>query len=697
MPTPEEMKAKREAALAEAKRRAAAKAAIAEQEARAKEPIEKAPSKYADAVPDLDDDVTKDRRAEEDAAIGKLRILDVYKRLTGNEPKKSGGSNEKMIFCPAAGHDNTNTEAASINTAKNTWVCYGQCESGGGIIDMVAAHSGMPFGSALKGSDYAEAKSKVLVDFCGWSREKEDGAWVLKSPAEKQAEVAEFEKLTGTKSVASQEDEDADSVVPDLRERPEEASETRRLSVVRDESPDEPPTVVVDMPISDLDDDAIFLPEIDNILETVPENTALHEYVSQFAGTETPKEFALFRGIQLLSLCAGPYVRGRIRRLVKPSMSVLFVGGTGAGKSTSRGAMKKVLEDPSFAWSATPPTTGQLFGDQEGVKNITEPGSGEYLIESLGYSDLGASSYPLRDTVAYLEIDEFARFIKKTQTQGSTLGAIFQEFDNDASLEFRISAGSRALGTKQAVNPYLVYSAGVQPKALPKLLGKDAIDNGLMARFDMVTANRVKGIDFFDLKVEDVTRATVLYTKIYSHYLGRRDPSDPRQIIEITLDPACQDRINELWARMQDLKASDDIKSRFDLKLFKFCTLFAINRCSDVIEMVDIDCAEWIMEYLNRSTSLVGGQTTVTETILVDECVVTAVKSLTKSKGFATASQVYNFIKGNKRGWHKERVVKSIEVLMSTGEVVVDPGAARKGPRAERYVYVGDAGERIVR
>ncbi|UVK61709.1 DNA helicase [Gordonia phage MrWormie] len=699
------------------------------------------PEEFNDAAPDpwSDKEAWRQRKAEqqaeEDDALNALRIREVYEKLTGTKVnmKKSGGKNEILVFCPSSDHHNTNTEAACINIQKNTWVCYGQCDNGGGVVDMVAAANGLVYGKQSKGKDFAKAKQITLEQFCGWEFVKEGKGYVGKSPERLAQEAKEFAEEYGVpveepaeepvKKKSAQEvaeelgfnlaavDDDLPEIGPTSFSRKEFGADSDKDELHAEPAPtsDQPSHIASRVEAKPASGDAIEvseepvvestdvnidldggdkLPEISGVFENIPKGTPLYEYMRVVEDMSIPKEFSLFRGLQLLSLSAGPYVRGRVGRPFKTTLSVLFVGATGAGKSQSRRPMDEILNHIVYQWNPQPPS-GRPYGTHTGVKRLIEPGSGEYLLQELSQEVESGVPYKIQDVMADLEVDELARFMGKGAVVGSSLVGIFQEMDNDPRLNAEIRAGSRSGGTIVAVNPNLVFSAGVQPKALPQLIGRGNIGNGLLARFEVVTGNKIRRRSVFDDNMKDTTHCQELYTDVAAFYLGKTDPDGKsvRKLFYIDVATSARPLMQKYYEIIDGWMDGDDLKSRFDLKLYKLATLFAINRRATQVIEEDIECAMWVMEYLNRATTLTGERTVVTVGGEIEEAIIAAVSYHTGYKGYATHGDINNRAKVKKNGWDPADVWRRLDMLVERGEIVVAPSESRRGPKSVRYVH----------
>ncbi|UTN91164.1 DNA binding protein [Gordonia phage PokyPuppy] len=722
------------------------KVAREEAEAAAKAELEtveseaEVPSEFSEAAPDVWDDDNDwrkrkaEQQAEEDDALKSLRVREVYERLTGRkvDPKRSGGKNEILVFCPSADHDNSNTEAACINTVKNTWVCYGQCDNGGGVVDMVAAAHGLPYGKSSKGKEFAKAKQITLEELCGWQFVREGKAYVGKSPQTQQREAAEFE-ATYTQAaeevveeikshVVSREevakklgfsldavDDDLPSIGATKFDRSEFGADAP-AEVVKVKPYREPPASLVTSPASsserptlhsvpqevtnDEDEEDLetqeLLPEIEGIFDNIPQDTPLYEFMYATNHLATPKEFLLFRGLQLLALSSGAYVRGSVAgRHFKPSLACMFIASSGAGKSESNEYLASVLDDDAYTWRTFSPTSGQYMWNS-GVKSFRDPGSGEYLLQVLSQVKNDSGVHKVRDVTMHLDIDELAQLMSKGAIKGSSLITTIQKFDNSGGVNHSISTGSMGMGEQKAVNPNVIISAGTQAAVLGRLLGQGNIGNGLMARFEIVTGNRAPERKSFRLKPVNLSYAQELYVDIAKKYLNGADQAK-RNLIVIPFNDECEDEFDRINYKMQKLKLTSDAKSRFDLKFRKFCLLFAINSGRTEVMLEDLRSAEWIMDYLDRTTSMTAEKTVTSEGNEMEDGILAAAAGAIeyKDKGYATEGDLWMRSSGKKKGWDKDAFRRKVEKLVEFGELVVDPRTAARGPKGHRYVLPG--------
>lgn len=706
------------------------------------------PEEFLEAAPDLFEKHSyADRRAaqqnEEDAALKKLQISQVYRKLTGdNRPKlKSGGKGELLIFCPSANHHNTESEAACINIKTNTWVCYGQCDSGGGIIDMVAAAAGMTFGKAAKGKDFAQAKQLTLEKFCGWTFERDKLGYVGKSPAKKKQEIAEFEaefgKLPSEDSSDDDEeshreapatkplgmdyadgDEDLPSIGPtkfstkdfgvDKPNAPAGQPAVKPTPIKKEQAkPVEPtsepkPASLAAEPASmasvtkirpdvedeaSLDGDEEILPEIDKIFEYLPKDTPLYEFMWATKHLPYPKEFMLFRALQLLAVSAGPYVRGKIAdSIFKPSISCMYVAGSGIGKSQAFEYVNDIMDHDAFKWRVLSASTG-AFQLHSGVKKISDVGSGEYLISELSTHKAESGPQKIRDVTALMEIDELAQIMSKSAIKGSSLLTTIQKLENSGGIERGVSTGSMTAGQLEAINPNATIAMGTQPSVMGKVLGGGNINNGFVARFDIVTGNRIIDRNSFRRKSVNLTYARELYGDLATKYLNGGD-QEKRELIHIHFADECESEFNRIDTKMQELKSTSDVKSRFDLKFRKYCLLFALNSDRDQIIPEDLRAAEWIMEYLDRTATMTNVKTVNTEGNEMEEAILRAVASSMahQGKGFATMGQIWSRSSGARKGWDKDNFNKKLERLIERGEIIIDPNTSSRGPKSQRYL-----------
>lgn len=704
------------------------------------------PEKFLEAAPEVFEENTyasrkAEQQAEEDSALAKLNIVSVYRKLTGNQKKlPNGGTGNLLIFCPASDHNNVNDEAAWLEKDKNIWVCA-VCDKGGGIIDMVAAANGLEWGKTAKGKDFAKAKQLTLEQFCGWTFEKTKAGFVGKSPEAKKREVEEFRAQYGELPEADEEDsteeshqsavkplgidyapgdEDLPSIGPtkfnkkefvaqstaptEPKPQPTPTSETKPTSLVAKpaSSGGQPKLKVVQSGSSEESPDAQpadKLPEIEGIFDRIPEGTPLHEFMKATCEMKSPNEFLLFRGLQLLALSAGPFTRGMIGDYYKLTISPLFVGDSGAGKSASKKALMKVLKHIVYSWRPAPPV-GSKYGKAEGVRILDTPGSAEAMLDELSKEESEGVPYPIRDVMGFLDVDELSNFMGKSSNNGSTLREKFMELENSGELDYVVSAISRSGGRTRAINANLVFSTGVQPAAVGAVLGRHHVGNGFLARFEVVTGNKIYGYDPFKNGMKDMDYCTELYTDLAVYYLNKVDPERKgvRNLFVIEVEPESRSYMKQCHDEVERWGMGDDAKNRFDLKLFKLSALFAVNRKADLIIREDIDCAMWIMEYLNRSTTLTGERATTVQGGEIEELALKAAKYWTEKRGYVTMGNMTARVDAKRHGWDPAEVFRRIEMLVDRGELVVDPDdKAARGPKATRYIHADAATARQLR
>lgn len=621
----------------------------------------------AQAIPELPDDDW----SSEDAAISSLKILDVYKKLTGKNTQKSGGKDELMVFCPSRDHENNNTEAACINVRKNTWVCFGQCGGGGGIIDMIATSNGFPFGKALKGRDYAKVKRITLEQFCGWHY---DQLGVGRSPKAQARLQTEFEKHYGSLAAGAEpEPVKSTALKPTVQ--------ANNLASLPDTPGNTPKPDNVTSIIPPVESAHEPLPEISDPLKMIPPGTPLYEYIVAHKPTTVPVEYVLFQGHQLLSFCGGPLLRGKYGKIFKSSLAVLLLGIPGLGKSTSINPAKEILRTyPIFSRLTLPPINGEKFGTSMGIHVLPDPASGEVLIDHLGYTHtMEGIKYPIRDTMAWMCYDELKKYTGKSGIQGSTLDAVLQELENVSSLDDKLSTSSRSGGTLEAINPCVNITMGTQPGALKELLGQQKIDNGFLSRFCVVTGNPEIAADPEKDIPNDLTYCGELFNEVALYYDNLMD-RDNRSFFFIEVDSSAKELMRQSYQKASKWKFEEDIKSRFDLFLYKLSLLFAMNRRALAIMSEDINAAMWVLEYLNRSASLTAQKTSGLVTDEMEEGIKKAIILIfNENKRRATRDAICSRMGANRKGWSKEDVDNKIFKLLRAGIIIEDPKPAKAG------------------
>lgn len=274
--------------------------------------------------------------------------------------------------------------------------------------------------------------------------------------------------------------------------------------------------------------------------------------------------------------------------------------------------------------------------------------------------------------------------------------------DNKAELDSAITAKSKTSGNLRAINPNMVFSSSVQPNALSKLVGKGNLDNGFLARFEIVTGNSDGKMDIHNDTMRDPDHCMELYTEVVSYYARKVDPEGKaRRLVFIPFDRSVHAYTQEMYDKhISKWKRGSDIKSRFDLKFYKLCVLFAINRRADAVMQEDAENAMWIMEFLNRTTNMSAEKIVVTHGGEIEDKLIQIITSFTKGKkGYATAGDIKDRIKKGNHPWDPAEVSKRLDRLVEVGDVVIDPRTAVKGKRTERYIVpsaLGAAGLKVV-
>lgn len=357
----------------------------------------------------------------------------------------------------------------------------------------------------------------------------------------------------------------------------------------------------------------------------------------------------------------------------------MMVARSGVGKSASKYAMYEILDHIVYKWMPEPPQPGQVYGRASGIRMLSNPGSAEVLLDELGKEEAEGVSYRLRDVMGFLDVDELASFMGKSSLSGSTLMERFMELDNDGRLDFKLDANSRSGGKTEAINPNLVFSTGVQPAAINALLGRHNVGNGFLARFEVVTGNYINDPDPFTNGAKDMDHCKELYTDLAAYYMRKVDPQGKgvRQLFVIDVHESAKDHMRKAFYKVEKWKLEDDAKNRFDLKLFKLSTLFAVNRKADFVMHEDIDCALWIMEFLNRAADFVSGKLVSTVGNEIDDAVLKIGATLTEKDGKFQLGTLRNRVKPPRRGWDSKKYDERVEYLIESGAIIEIPQAKR--------------------
>lgn len=643
---------------------------------------EPASSDFEDAIPELGTSV--DIRSEEDEAIKSVDMFQLYEHVTGRKAnrKMNGGTNNYLQFCPTAGHDNTDSEAAWIDPIKGTWVCAGQCDDGGGRLDMFAASRGMSFGKSLKGEEYSKAKSEYLIELCGWERLPNGRS---KSPNQAKAEVEEFERVveinqrqapkaeedsssTGTDNVISLADKRAEHQVPGS-----------------DRLPD--------------------LGGLDEILSHLPEGTPVYEYVKTYAVKGAPHEFDLFNGFMLLGMSGGPFLRGVGHRgPFNLSFWQLRVAPPGSGKSQAKGSVNSILKLAELAWVSLKPAVQGDYGINRGVRPIN-PVSGEALVESFAKAGVGEDRYDVRDVTGWWALDEYASLSAKSAIRGSSLMTKLMDFDAVGQTTDDVIDNGDAMGraSAHAHNPLLYVSANIQPNRIQKVIGEEGRDNGLVSRFDIVSANhRPERTSIRDIPEVDepvANRVRELFREVSEKYANKMradEGLEPGEMLVIGVSDEAVKAYDDLFYKYS--MPDSDTHSRFSLKALRYSTLFAMNSLHDEVMLEDVERAAWVMEYLEKSTGLLAKKVTATKYTDLDERIFGAIKywsekpdSKGNTRGFATRGQVESSVKKAPNKYTAHEINNALKAIIEAGVVAEsDKPKGTRGPGGKRYALIAD-------
>lgn len=95
-----------------------------------------------------------------DFLCGQLDILEIYDRYSGKRRRsRQHEANEIQVSCPIPGHVDKNP-SASINLAKQAWVCY-SCEEGGDALTIAGLNLSL---DTRVPTEFMELRKRVLED-----------------------------------------------------------------------------------------------------------------------------------------------------------------------------------------------------------------------------------------------------------------------------------------------------------------------------------------------------------------------------------------------------------------------------------------------------------------------------------------------------------------------------------------------------
>lgn len=295
------------------------------------------------------------------------------------------------------------------------------------------------------------------------------------------------------------------------------------------------------------------------------------------------EEYHFWHGMLALSTAIGRDAYLVDNPNVYGNLYICMLGGSGSGKSKSKRHMDHVIREAmpvghstSMASNGAPATSAGKI-----LKEVTTPGSGEFLIEQFSERILAPAGgskavtvigyEPVRGIISFSELSVYKALAGR---QGSSLGSLMLDFYD---CKDRISSGSRGGGTLVAEYPYASALTTTQPRSLAKLLTHADEDSGFLNRW-LFVGGKVKPARFIEPGKPSFHRSSKLLEHIHHWASGGR---------EITFDPKvvtkAQQDLNDFV--QPDMIQNDPAMNRMDLTIKKLCLLLAANEKKMVIDL----------------------------------------------------------------------------------------------------------------
>lgn len=591
------------------------------------------PESYADAIPDVNTEKPESVRLSDsivENVIGHADPLVVFPRWGKGDTPRSTSGDEVQFRCPTPGHTDTNP-SASLNTKTGLWVCFG-CEASGDIYTL----GGIKFGMDEHSSELPELKRRMAADLTGKSFIEHGPYSVLDIPAvrelvnhenkERERREAEDnralqEKLQAKELAEQQHAADLDEYMNELSAllndelapeveypaitapdtatdgpAPDAASGTPAATTADNHNGTHPEPAETQSseptsptPTSQPGGERSLLVKPDRFMgydELLKPGTFLSEFYNECKKDTNPNDFHFFNGLAGLGLAAGRNVALADQSPVLGNLFLCFVAGTGVGKSTSNKYLGKVLE-AGLPWDET---------TRDGVKFISNPGSGETLIDLMAAGtvvDLDNGKVLRGNVKGYLNYDELAQLVHQGSRQGSTTKTILTTMFDGST----VSTSSRTHKESIAHDPFLTVTSNIPKDTMRELFTQGEAASGFLNRFTFVTVNDTKPQSAFTPEVEpdaDYLGARLAEIVKWGKGVSRVMPdADAVELVEqffnmelLRYSPKTGNDVNPMMVRLE-------------LMFKKFMLLFAVNEMSSTLTREHVEKAiklYWIIK-----------------------------------------------------------------------------------------------------
>jgi len=591
-------------------------------------------------------------RSEEDQqvdeAIDKIDILAAYSKWCGKMKPSPGVRRTEgiMISCPKPDHPDKRP-SAWINTDKQTWFCGG-CQEGGDKYDIAAFHFRYPVPGYKDGHSFHELRREMAESF-GWRFKTVPGGTIIYQEDD------------------SEPSSSANPAEPDKEDNSGPLDEGSSVAVLyADEGEDE-------------DQEVFNYPSI-KWRETIPEETFLYEYMEACSNDDSPEEYHFWHGLLALGHAAGRNITLTDKRPVYGNLLVCLLGGTGTGKSSSRYWLDEVIE-------AVMPFRDSGM-DTSGVKIVSLPASGEFLIREFQYEardpsnpKISLGSKPINGIV---DFDEFAGLLARANRQGSTLKTTIMAFADTRRL---VSTGSVTHGAYVAHSPFCSLTASTQPRAVRTILARADTGSGFLNRWVFAGGppkqREVLG-GVHSSRVIDLETAKERLKKVYG-WAGKE------KVITMTDDGL--DTLNHFYQDvLYPTQARDDtdLLKRLDLLFKKLILLFCINEKRKTADAKLVGRVERLFKYVINCYAILNDQIGITMGHEINREIKRHVMRHEKqTKRGATVRDLRRYMA--RKNYPPEAIKKTLETMVALEEIELEKmDHSKTGPKTARYRVVRD-------
>lgn len=600
---------------------------------------------FSGDVPDAGPD-----RSEEDQQIDKIidgiDIIGAYRKWCGKMTPDPGFRREGiMISCPKPDHRDNNP-SAWINLDNQTWYCGG-CAEGGDKYDIAAFHFHYPVPGYKEGSSFHKLR-REMAESMGWK----------------------FKEALGGGTVIYQ-DEPSD---PPSRD---ESSTTTTNTDETDKAPGEQEQASVGILYADETDTEQEVFNYPSIAwrEIIPEETFLYAYMEACTNDDAPEEYHFWHGLLALGHAAGRNITIDDTDDVYGNLLVCLLGGTGVGKSRSRRRLNEVIR------AAMPYKDSGM--DTSGVKIVSMPGSGEYLVAEFQYlaHDPTNPKIPLgrKPVNGIVDFDEFSGLLARASRPGNTLQTKIMEFADGNPW---ITTGSNTRGEIIAVDAYCSVTASTQPKAVRSILSKDLANSGFLNRW-IFAGGPPKERETFggshSTRVIDLAMSKELLGKVYG-WAG-----NPHRI---TLTEDGFDAADEfLKETLHPTQARDDtdLLKRLDLIFKKLILLFCVNEKRKTADAKIVQRVERLFKYvidcyaiLNMQIGMTIGHEIARE---IERHIIRHQKA---TKRGASVRDLRRYMA--RKNYAPDQLLRSLETMVKLDMIYMEEiDHSQRGPKTPRY------------